>query len=184
MNDSGFWVSNAANHPRVAEAQVDPATGKRPAMIDAKTKGWQSGGHGLVSTASDYARFAQMLLNGGELDGVRIVSRKTIELMTSDHLPKGIAINQLPDPAADVRPEVGNGFGLGFMIRVADGKNPLPGTVGDYGWGGAFGTYYWADPNQEFFAIAMLQAPGPAGAATRVKYRVEMRKLVYRALVN
>ena len=184
MIDTGFWVDEAAKHVRITEAQVDPATGKRPALFDPRTKAWQSGGGGLVSTASDYARFSQMLLNGGELDGVRILSRKSIELMTSDHIPKGIAINQLPDPAADVRPEVGNGFGLGFMVRVADGRSVIPGTIGDYGWGGAFGTYYWADPKRELFAIAMIQTPGAAAAPVRAKYRVEMRKLVYRSLVN
>jgi CubicO group peptidase (beta-lactamase class C family) len=184
MNDTAFWLSDTAKHGRIAEAQADAVTGKRPALPEPRTKAWQSGGIGLVSTAADYARFCQTLLNGGELDGVRIVSKRSIDSMTLDHLPKGIAINQLPDPAADVRPEVGNGFGLGFMVRVADGKSPLPGSVGDYGWGGAFGTYYWADPKRELFAIAMFQAPGPAGAAVREKYRAEMRKLVYGALVN
>lgn len=183
MNDTAFWLSEAAKHARVAEAQADTATGKRPALPDVRTKAWQSGGGGLLSTAQDYARLCQMLLNGGELDGVRIVSRKSIDLMTSDHLPKGIAINQLADPAADVRPEVGNGFGLGFMVRVAEGKSSLPGSVGDYGWGGVYGTYFWVDPKQELFAISMMQLPGAAGAL-RSKYRAEMRKLVYRTLVN
>lgn len=184
MNDTGFWVDDGAKHARITEAQIDPATGKRPALFDPRTKRWQSGGGGLVSTAADYARFSQMLLNGGELDGARIVSRKSIEQMTSDQLPKGVAIVQLADPSSDVRPEMGNGFGLGFMVRVADGKSPLPGTIGDYGWGGAFGTYYWEDPRRELFAIAMIQTPGPAGAAMRAKYRLEIRKLVYNALVN
>ena len=184
MNDTAFWLGDPGKKMRIAEAQADPASGKRPPLFDPMTKAWQSGGGGLVSTAGDYARFSQMLLNGGELDGVRILSRKSVDLMTSDHIPKGIAINHLADPAADVRPEVGNGFGLGFMVRVADGKSALPGTVGDYGWGGAFGTYYWADPKRGLFAIAMLQTPGPAAGPLRAKYRAEMRKLVYKALVN
>lgn len=183
MNDTAFWLSDAAKHPRIAEAQANAATGKRPALPDPRTKAWQSGGGGLLSTAADYARFCQMLLNGGELGGVRIVSRKSIDLMTSDHLPKGIAINQLADPAADVRPEVGNGFGLGFMVRVSNEKSILPGSVGDYGWGGVYATYFWVDPKQELFAISMIQLPPPAGAL-RSKYRVETRKLVYRALAN
>jgi CubicO group peptidase (beta-lactamase class C family) len=183
MADTGFWVEDPAKHPRIAEAQSDPATGKRPALPNVRTKRWQSGGGNLISTAADYARFCQMLLNGGELGGVRLLSRKTVELMTSDHLPKAIRINQLADPAADVRPEVGNGFGLGFMVRVADGKSVLPGSVGDYGWGGIYATYYWTDPKQELIAIMMMQLPAPAGAI-RSKYRVEMRKMVYRALAN
>lgn len=183
MNDTTFWLSDPAKHGRIAEAQADAATGKRPALPEPRTKAWQSGGGGLLSTAADYARFCQMLLNGGELDGVRIVSQKSIDSMSTDHLPSGIAINQLADPAADVRPAVGNGFGLGFMVRVADGKSAIPGNVGDYGWGGAYGTYFWVDPKQQLFAIEMTQIPLAAGAV-RSKNRVELRKLVYGALAN
>ena len=182
MADSGFWVGDPARYPRIAEAQSDAATGKRPALPDPRKKVWQSGG-GLVSTAADYARFCQMLLNGGELDGVRIVSRKSIELMATNHLPKGIRINHIQDPAADVRPEVGNGFGLGFIVRVADEGSKFPGSVGDYGWGGVYATHFWVDPKKELFAIKLMQLPFTAGAL-RSKYRLDMRKLVYSALVN
>jgi CubicO group peptidase (beta-lactamase class C family) len=183
MNDTAFWLSDSEKQGRIAEAQVVAATGKRPALPEPRSKAWQSGGGGLLSTASDYARFCQMLLNGGELDGVRIVSRRSIDAMTSDHLPRGIAINHLADPAADVRPEVGNGFGLGFMVRVADGKSSIPGSVGDYGWGGAYGTYFWVDPKLQLFAIEMTQMPVAAGPL-RSRYRIELRKMVYGALAN
>jgi CubicO group peptidase (beta-lactamase class C family) len=88
MTDTGFWVERREKHGRIAEPQVDPATGKRPTVPDRTQKpNWLSGGGGMVSTAPDYARFCQFLLNGGKLDGARLLSRKTVEYMASDHLP-------------------------------------------------------------------------------------------------
>ena len=182
MKDTGFWTSDPDRQNRIAQA-MDAATGKRVALPDRTRKGWESGGGGLLSTAADYARFCQMLLNGGELDGRRIVSAKSIESMTTDHLPKGIVIHPLADPAADVRPAMGNGFGLGFMVRVADGKSPLPGSVGDFSWPGIFGTYFWVDPKKDMFAIMMIQVPAAAGPI-RAKYRNAIRNGVYSAVVN
>ena len=183
MADTAFWIKDPQKQTRIAEVQADPATGKRAPMPDRTKQGWQSGGGGLASTTADYARFCQMLLNGGELDGVRIVSRKTIEEMTRNQLPPGIQINYFKIPILDVRPEAGNGFGLGFMTRTADGKSGVPGTVGDYTWPGIFGTYFMVDPKKEMFAIMMVQVPAAAGAL-RVKYWNEIRKLVYSTLVN
>ncbi len=128
MKDTAFYLS-AEQVPRVAEAQVDPATGKRPDMgqVENLTKDkqrWLSGGGGMLSTARDYARFCQMLLNGGELDGVRVLSPKTIAVMTSDQLPPGTVRSGLED-LAPTR-EMGQSFGLGFAVRTGVGHSPLP----------------------------------------------------------
>ena len=106
-----------------------------------------SGGGGTLSTAADYARFCQMLLNGGELDGIRILSPKTVVVMTSDELPPGIARIGLEDLAPTQ--EMGQGFGLGFAVRTDAGHSPLPGSVGDYLGAGAFGTYFRVVPKGE-----------------------------------
>ncbi|MGG5887755.1 serine hydrolase domain-containing protein [Falsiroseomonas sp. HC035] len=181
LRDTAFWAPGEAEG-RVARAQVDPVTGRRMAIPDALQKPqWFSGGGGMVSTAGDYARFCQMLLNGGELDGARIVSPKTIELMTANHLPPGTEYS----PGLFARfgglapsPTVGLGFGLGFAVRVEQGRSPVPGSVGDYSWGGAYGTYFWVDPREELYAIIMLQGP-----SDRLHFRYGLRQLVYQAFV-
>ena len=184
MKDTAFWVSDGAKHGRFAEAQADPATGKRAALPDRTKKSWESGGGALASTAGDYARFCQMLLNGGELDGVRLLSRQTVALMTQDHMPQGIKINHFTVPTLDVRPEAGHGFGLGFMVRVADGRSSFPGSVGDYSWTGIFGTQFWIDPKKDLFAIMMLQTQVAGTTPLRSKYWSQTRELVYRALAD
>lgn len=182
LRDSGFWVE-AVKRERIAEPQIDPATGKRPPLRDAtKRPTWFSGGGGMVSTAADYARLCQMFLNGGQLGGVRLVSRKTVELMTSDHLPPGTQFGPATAPIFGPlapSPEMGQGFGLGFAVRTEPGRNPLHGSVGDYYWGGAYGTYFWIDPREKLIAIFMMQAP-----AQRLQYRYLMRELVYQAIAD
>ena len=183
MNDTGFWVSDPAKQGRIAQAQADVATGKMPAMPDKTKSSWPSGGGGLVSTAGDYARLCQMFLNGGELDGVRILSGKAVAQMSADQLPPGIRITRSQNPANDVSPETGHGFGLGFMVRTADGRSAFPGSVGDYSWTGLYGTQFWIDPRKEMFAIVMVQnAPSALGVSSR--YWNETRSLVYGALTN
>jgi len=181
MPDTSFLVSDPAKRSRIAEVQADAATGKRPAMPDRTVQSRQGGGGALVSTAADYARFCQMLLNGGELEGVRVLSRSSVEQMTRDHLPPGIKINHFPIPVVDVRPQAGNGFGLNLMVRTADGRGPIPGSIGDYTWPGIFGTQFWVDPKKELVVVMMIQVPASAGAI-RVKYWTQMRELVYRSL--
>lgn len=183
MIDTGFWVSDASKQSRIAEAEPDAVTGKRPPLPDKTKKGWQSGGGGLVSTAGDYARFCQMLLNGGELDGVRIISRDSVEQMTKNQLPPGIKINYFPIPVLDIRPEVGNGFGLNLMVRTADGRSPIPGNVGDFTWPGIFGTQFWVDPKKELVVVMMIQVPASAGKI-RAHYWTQTRELVYRTLTD
>jgi CubicO group peptidase (beta-lactamase class C family) len=183
MADTGFWVSDPAKHGRIAQALSDPATGKRPPLPDRTIKGWQSGGGGMVSTVNDYARFCQMMLNGGELDGTRVLSRKSVELMTRDQLPPGMPTNSSRIPVVDVRQEAGNGFGLGFMVRTAEGRNPISGSLGDYTWNGFFGTYFWIDPKKDLFGVFLIQTPGAAYTRT-AGYWVQFRNLAYKALMD
>ena len=189
LTATGFSVSQS-QADNVAEPQVDSATGKRPAMsvdnLTIKPK-WLSGGGGMVSSAEDYVRFCQMLLNGGELDGVRLLSPKTVALMTSDHLPPGVTYNPgfialVQDQAPT--PEMGEGFGLGFLVRKDVGHNPLPGSVGDFSWSGAYGTYFWVDPKEKLVATLMVQnAFNEKGLAKSAHDRHEMRNLVYQAVI-
>jgi len=135
----------------------------------------------MVSTAADYLRFSQMLLNGGELDGVRILSPRTVALMTSDHLSPGTPIG-LGGQFGALMPDLeqGQGFGLGFAVRVAPGHNPYPGSVGEFYWVGATGTTFWVDPKEKLVAIMMVQVP-----LTQTRhYRSLIRNLVYQALTG
>jgi CubicO group peptidase (beta-lactamase class C family) len=168
---------------RVAEPQIDKATGKKPPMRNlSRDNRWHSGGGGLASTASDYLRFCQMLLNGGELDGVRIVSPKTVAYMASDHLPPDVQYGETARArfgALAPVPEMGYGFGLGFAVRKAQGLSPVPGSVGEFFWGGATGTYFWIDPQEQMVVVLMLQAPD-----MRLAYRYLSRRLVYAAVTG
>jgi CubicO group peptidase (beta-lactamase class C family) len=179
MNDTGFWVKpEAVSRLAKADAQSNlpfaDAT-KKPALM--------SGGGGMLATASDYARFSQMLLNGGELEGVRILAPKTIALMTSDQLP---AMVERHTPVAmglgpfGPTPEMGTSFGLGFAVRVDPGRNPEPGSVGDFSWGGVTGTLFWVDPKEKLVAVMLTQAgQGQNGFIWR-----QTRTMIYQALVN
>lgn len=169
MVDTAFYVP-AAGHGRLAEAFAkDPDTGAGVQLINVQdAPKFESGGGGLVSTAGDYARFLQMLLNGGRLDGVRFLSRKTLELMTADHLGP---ITGAPDLLLP-----GYGFGLGFAVRLQPGIAHVPGSVGQYFWGGLAGTTFWVDPAEALFAIMLIQGPGQ-----RDYFRNLFRDLVYAA---
>jgi CubicO group peptidase (beta-lactamase class C family) len=169
MVDTAFHVPEP-RQPRLAEAFAkDPDTGTGVQLVNVKSvPKFESGGGGLASTAADYARFLQMMLNMGRLDGVRYLSRKTIELMTADHLGP---ITGAPDLLLP-----GYGFGLGFAIRLQPGIAHVPGSVGQYFWGGLAGTTFWVDPAEQLFAIMMIQAPGQ-----RDYFRTLFRDLVYAA---
>lgn len=175
MNDTGFWVEHR-KLSRLAQPQLNSATGKRPALHDVATRPTLfSGGGGMVSTARDYARLCQMFLNGGSLDGVRLVSRKTIAQMTADQLPLGVKAGVPFAP----RSENGQGFGLGFAVRTAEGRNPNPGSIGDYGWTGSSGTTFWIDPKEQLFVIALTQEP-----AVLKRYISLLRSLVYQSITD
>ena len=182
LRDTGF-AATGERAARVAEPQIDPASGARPAMRNVIDPGrWASGGGGAVSTAADYVRFCQMLLNGGELDGTRILAPKTVALMASDHLPPDCAYGDTARPrfgALAPVPEMGYGFGLGFAVRTAAGRCPLPGSVGEYFWSGVYGTAFWIDPVEQLVVVTMMLAP-----ERRLYYRHLLRPLVYGALVG
>jgi CubicO group peptidase (beta-lactamase class C family) len=174
MKDSSFWVPAAQQH-RIAEAfDTDPDSGIAVKLANVRSKPtFLSGGGGMVSTAHDYLRFARMLANHGTLDGVRILSRKTVQYMTSDHLGDLPGARMTPD----FLPGPGYGFGLGFAVRIADGDAIVPGSLGDYNWSGLAGTYFWVDPAENLVAIWLMQAP-----EQRAHYRQLFRNLVYAAL--
>jgi CubicO group peptidase (beta-lactamase class C family) len=182
MEDTAFYLT-AGQAARLAEPQVDPATSKRPVVRSAQDltrekQKWFSGGGGLLSTTADYARFCQMLLNGGELDGVRLLSPKTVAIMTSDQLPPGTLRPGHND--FDPMLELGQSFGLGFAVRTDPGHNPLSGSVGQYFWVGAYGTHFWVDPQEKLIAVMMVQMPFEQSA----HYRRALRELVYGALIH
>lgn len=177
MHDTGFAVA-PEQMGRVAEPFAhDPDGGVPFRCFDLRAPArLELGGGGLVSTALDYARFLQCLLNEGELDGVRLLGPRTVAFMTADHLG-AIPVNPVGGSAALLPP--GHGFGLGFAVRKAPGLAPFPGSVGSYYWGGLAGTTFFVDPAEDLFAVLMIQAPNQ-----REYYRPLFRNLVYAALLD
>jgi len=179
MHDTGFWVPGAKMGRVAQPLAVDFASGQPIKVIDvSKEPKNDSGGAGGVSTAADYLRFAQMLLNGGQLDGTRVLSRTTVALMTSDHLGTRIAAPVTPSELLLGTP--GYTFGLGFAVRQGAGVAGVPGSAGEFMWAGYAGTYFWVDPKEELVAVYMSQAPSTA----RAYYRKLVKQLVYAAIVN
>jgi len=176
MTDTGFTVPTA-HLSRMAEPFAhDPDGGVPMAVTDFRQPGrMEGGGGGLVSTARDYARFLQFMLNRGALDGVRLLGPRTVDYMTADHLG---AIPAAQGASAGLLAP-GHGFGLGFAVRTAAGIAPTPGSVGMYYWGGIAGTSFFVDPAEDLFAILMLQAPNQ-----REFFRPLFRDMVYAMLVD
>ncbi|HYV66932.1 MAG TPA: serine hydrolase domain-containing protein [Myxococcales bacterium] len=178
MGDSGFFVPKDRAGRLAVPFATDPSNGQPVNLIDvlspAKNDG---GGTDGVSTASDYFRFCQMLLRGGELDGVRLLSRSSVVLMMSDHL--GPLLDAGPTPGETLLGMKGYTFGLGFAVRREDGLAPIPGRAGEVTWGGASGTYFWIDPQEELIAIVMTHV-----SAARIQYRKLFRQLVYAAIAD
>ncbi|HEY7040374.1 MAG TPA: serine hydrolase domain-containing protein [Methylomirabilota bacterium] len=171
MRDAGFSVPRAQLGRLAQPFATDPATGEKISLIDVATPPrYESGGGGGVSTADDYIRFSQMLLNGGRLSGVRLLARTTVDFMTSDHLGRISESHRTP----------GYTFGLGFSVRMVTGLAGQAGSAGEYGWAGAGGTYFWVDPKEQLVAILMTQAPGPS----RVYYRRLFKELVEQTVVD
>jgi CubicO group peptidase (beta-lactamase class C family) len=175
MADTSFYLQDASKYPRLAEPFAeDRSIGAGAVLNDPRqVRKYESGGGGLLSTVADYARFLTMLANGGELDGKRYLSPKTVAYMTSDHM--GDVIKRGPYDL------VGPGykFGLGFAVRTEAGVSPLAGSPGDFSWGGAAGTYFWVDPKEKMFVIYMMQAP-----SKRAPMRPLLRDMVYAAMVE
>jgi CubicO group peptidase (beta-lactamase class C family) len=145
-----------------------------------KPPSFLSGGGGLVSTAADYFRFCQMLINGGELEGVRILGRKTIELMTMNHLPNGQDMSKLSVSTFSQVAREGNGFGLGFSIHLGSDKSQVIGSPGEYSWGGAASTAFWIDPVEDLIVIFLTQFY-PEGT---FNFRNQLKAIIYPAIID
>jgi CubicO group peptidase (beta-lactamase class C family) len=176
MTETAFHVADAAKQPRIAEPMPDdrfisPIAGIRDPMV---RRHWESAGAGMVGTIGDYARFAQMLLNGGTLDGRRYLKSETIALMTSDHIgpETRIARDHFYFPGAT------SGFGLGFAVRTSTPPN-TSWPIGEYRWDGAAGTFFFIDPKDDMFVIFMVQTPSERG-----RIQLALKTLIYQALRN
>jgi CubicO group peptidase (beta-lactamase class C family) len=171
MAETAFHTGEQ-NAGRLAEPfSTDPWNGEKVQLFNMLEKpAMESGGGGLVSTTMDYARLCQMLLNGGSLDGNRIIGRKTLELMASDHLGPNVKVDSPLMPP-------GHGFGLGFAVRTQAGIAPFSGSPGQFFWSGMAGTFFWIDPAEDLFAVFMMQGPGQ-----RQYTRSMVRNLVYAAV--
>ena len=176
MTETAFYVSDDAKRPRIAEPLPadrfkGPIAGIKDPILPRR---WESGGAGMIGTIGDYARFAQMLLNGGTLDGRRYLKPETVALMTSDHIGPAtrIARDHLYFPGAT------SGFGLGFAVRTSvPAKTSW--SLGEYRWDGVAGTFFFIDPKDDMFAICMMQSP-----SQRERIQTELKTLIYQALSN
>jgi CubicO group peptidase (beta-lactamase class C family) len=167
MSDTSFHVTDAAKKSRLAQPFADDRAIGDPTEVQP----WESGGAGMVSTARDYARLLQMFLNGGSLDGKRILGPKTVAYMTSDQL--GTEVH----PGPDYLPGPGTGFGLGVAVRTARGGPVSIGEPGEWSWSGAGGTDFWVDPADDMFVVFMMQSP-----KQREHYRTLLRDMIYSAI--
>lgn len=173
MVDTAFQVP-PGKASRLAQPQPDPYTGQTPDLIDVTQPAtFFAGGHGLAGTAADYLRFCQMLLDEGRLGRIRIIGARTLAWATSDHLHAGIArgAGYLPGP--------GYGFGLGFAVRTERGQSAVPGSPGEFFWGGYAGTAFWIDPKEDLVVVFMTTEP-----VRRPVYRATLRSLVYGAIAD
>ncbi|MBK1658964.1 serine hydrolase domain-containing protein [Paracraurococcus ruber] len=177
MTDTGFALKDGQGGRLAQSLGVDWARGNAPVpMLDvSRPPGNASGGAGAIASAGDYLRFLQMLANGGQLDGQRILAPATVRLMTADHLA-GLAV---PEPPGALGTP-GYGFGLGFAVRLQDGVAGVPGNAGQYMWAGYGGTYFWVDPKADLVAVFMSQAP----SVQRPMHRRLFQTLVYSAVID
>jgi CubicO group peptidase (beta-lactamase class C family) len=172
MRDTAFHLADNTQRDRLAQPLpedrfIRPVAGLNDPILPRR---WESGGAGMIGTIGDYARLAQMLLNGGTLDGRRYLKARTVARMTSDHIGPGTAItrDQYNFPGGD------SGFGLGFAVRIA-AKPPL--RVGEYRWDGVGGTFFFIDPADDMFTIVMMQSPSQRG-----RIQTEVKTLIYEAM--
>jgi CubicO group peptidase (beta-lactamase class C family) len=174
MKDTSFYVTDPAKRPLLAEPFPNDRTIGNEAVINDPrvARKWESGGGGMVSTIGDYARFAQMLLQGGTLDGKRYLSPKTVVYMGSNHIGPGSGV--VPGPY--YLPGPGFGFGLGFAVRTETGVSLMEGSVGEMNWSGAGGTTFWIDPKENMFVVFMAQSP-----SQRMRLRIALKNIVYGA---
>jgi CubicO group peptidase (beta-lactamase class C family) len=183
MVDTEFHVPTdklsrfAANYARGPDGKLHLIDDPRQSIFGAPRK-ICSGGGGLVSTAADYLRFCRMMLNKGELDGARLLGRKTVELMTSNHLRGDLA--DMGQPRFSESPYYGIGFGLGFSVMLDPAKAQVLGTAGEYAWGGAASTAFWIDPAEEMAVLLLTQLT----PSSTYPIRRELRVLTYQAIID
>jgi CubicO group peptidase (beta-lactamase class C family) len=176
MTDSGFVVPEAQRHRYATPLPINPADGQpQNVQVGLVVPGFEGGGGQAVSTAADYIRFAQMLLNGGTLEGHRIISRKSVEEMTRDHMLPGMVM-----PEGQPEGNLTNfGFGLTVAVRRPGGSAIL-GSPGMFTWNGAYGTGMWVDPQEQLAVVFMASTPG----VLRQYYRRVINALVYGAITD
>jgi CubicO group peptidase (beta-lactamase class C family) len=185
MQDTGFQVRRG-DEARLAACYVaTPGGGMKLQDDPAKSLYLAaprlfSGGGGLVSTAADYLRFCRMLLGGGSLDGVQLLGRKTVELMTMNHLPGGKDLPALSRSLFSEATYDGVGFGLGFAVTLDPARTLIPGSRGEFSWGGMASTAFWVDPAEDLIVIFMTQLM----PSMTYPLRRELRTLVYSALTD
>ncbi|MBS0518766.1 MAG: beta-lactamase family protein [Proteobacteria bacterium] len=183
MVDTDFYVPKA-KHDRLAANYSRGADGKLSLIDDPGKSRYlaprkvNSGGGGLVSTAADYLRFCRFMLNKGELDGVRLLGRKTVELMTLNHLKGDMA--DMGTPRFSESTYYGIGFGLGFSVTIDPAKAQIAGTPGEYAWGGAASTAFWCDPAEEMAVVLLTQLM----PSSTYPIRRELRVLTYQAIID
>jgi CubicO group peptidase (beta-lactamase class C family) len=196
MKDTGFFVPSDKAHRLAACYSASPqgamtfhATDRKGGLTlqdDPATSSFLSppslisGGGGLCSTSADYLTFCRALLNGGELDGVRLVGPKTLHLMTANHLPGGKTLPELSRSLFSEATYHGIGFGLGFSVTLDPARTLIPGSAGEYAWGGAATTSFWIDPAEELIAIFMTQVL----PSTATPIRRELRTMIYSAITD
>lgn len=175
MKDTTFALAEKDRSRLAQPLPIDPVSGK-PQKVDIHSKKIQfdCGGSCAYSTAGDYIRFGQMLLNGGSLDGKKVLGPQTVAFMTANHLNKDIKNNVgLTEPG-----RVGYGFGLGVAVRTDRGLSAINGNIGDFTWNGAYGTIFWADPQEQMVVVMMGVAPGDI----RKVHREQLNAVIYGAL--
>lgn len=187
MVDTGFFVPKNKLDRFATNYFKDPKSGTQGIMdvgdetsTYAKAPDFLSGGGGLVATMMDYWRFCQMLLNGGEFNGARLVSRKTVEFMIMNHLPGGKNMKQMTTSAFSELAADGAGFGLGFAVTLDPAEAMATGSAGNFSWGGAASTYFWIDPEENMISILMTQLY----PSSTYPLRPQLQQLVYGALVD
>jgi CubicO group peptidase (beta-lactamase class C family) len=189
MKDTSFWVA-PEKVDRFASCYQPKAPGQTGVKLQddagkstyATPPALESGGGGLVSTAHDYMRLCQMMLNGGSLEGVQILSPKTVQLFSLNHLPNNAELVDLAPPGAFSESGYnGMGFSIGCSVNIDVAKTRLPGSLGEFAWGGAASTAFWVDPKEQLAVVFMTQV---MGTDARLTLRRDLRTLVYSAMTE
>jgi CubicO group peptidase (beta-lactamase class C family) len=176
MLDTAYYVVDSGKKARIAQPLPhDRLIGNEVISDPSIARKWESGGGGLVSTTQDYARFLQMLVNEGTLDGKRFLTRQSVQRMKQNEVAPATEVK----PWAYYFPGAGFGYGLGFGVRVAPGEDGVPGYLGELAWGGAAGTYFWAYPEQDMVMLFMVQTPTQRG-----RIQPMLKTLIYDAILK